>query len=591
MSRRSRLTDTLQNQPDPHAEFEEEERRRGLENVAAYVSRLKARRSEETASRKNRSQRRADTVNTNMEAFKRRSVAQRRRLMDEKLQMTSQIEHHLFSMLDEQSKWRHVMYQNVVDQENHLHEMQSTQADLDTTYLRGLETEEREVYAEVVADDNLRWETLHAKRQKEHDEEVSAICSAVMQDVHTLAEKVIDFDAVNDLGTDPILVEGDAPKPMFDRVPPIIFSEWVKAAMYPDAVQVEEKILDDHISLRVCRNVDIQDTVVDNGLFSALTLKLQQKHQPPPPLFKPVKALPKAIIILAGPKYSGKTTVGKQVAEQLNLWYVSDIEMLEAALQEVEREITAPVDPDDPNEAIRTELLDLGVEARRLLNDGCTLPDELMAKIILNRLQALELTEYAGILLDGAPDRKSVLELVEASLSGYDANRKTELPKKKLAPVLPVMPPPTDPLFTVERPPTPPLNEFRADRAANGNMQVGRITLAAFSRRHLRHSVQWRRVGVHVVDGAFFDVDPESTETLEDFLRFGEELHHAVSSDLILVVLRCFQGSFFLLGERRDRINHGELDWWQWLFLSVLLLLLFGLRSLSLLAFFACGFW
>lgn len=100
------------------------------------------------------------------------------------------------------------------------------------------------------------------------------------------------------------------------------------------------------------------------------------------------------IIIMLGAQGSGKGTVGKKLAEELGLVYISTGEIFREHIKN------------------NTEL---GIEANKYILVGNLVPDELTAKVVKDRLSRQDV-KVCGALLDGYPRNTSQCEELDEML-------------------------------------------------------------------------------------------------------------------------------------------------------------------------------
>jgi adenylate kinase family enzyme len=404
-----------------------------MDACQTYVSMLQARRAEEDASRSTRKQRRANLVATCIDGFKKKSVAARRRVMDEKLHnMVSSKEQEVFSMLSDQTKWRHVMQENIVNREQQHADAAKLHATLQETELDLKREQEQRLFMDIIRDDKTRFAQALTEKKSEQKRQTEELCRDVVEDIVRAVDGVASFVEQFDLrGTG-------------EKAPPTIVADFVRAASFPqNAAQGFERLVERHVTGELYNDRLGKDGV--SLLFVSLVRKLLLLQYPKPPSFKPLNPSPKPVVVLAGAKYSGKTFVGKAIAESLGLVIVSDRELVTAAIQEFERDLTTA----DFSNAESIELLDLGREVRQALLDGASVSPALLSKLVLHKLKFLP-DHATGILLDGLPASVEGFEKLEEALSGYDKCRTATVPDLLLAPLLEGVNP-DDPLLNVER--------------------------------------------------------------------------------------------------------------------------------------------
>ena len=404
-----------------------------MDACQTYVSMLQARRAEEEASRSARKQRRADIVAKTLDGFKKRSVAARRRVMDEKLHnMVSSKEQEIFSMLSDQTKWRHVMQENIVNREKQHADAARLHSDLHETELELKREQEQQLYKDVVRDDKTRFAEAVTEKKSKHKRETEALCRNVVEDILRAVNGVASFiEEYNLLGT-------------AEKAPATVISDYVRSASFPhDPAQGNTSLVERHVTGQLYGELLGADG--SSRLFVSLVRKMLLLKFPKPPSFKPSNPSPKPVVVLAGAKYAGKTFVGKAIAASLGLVLVSDMELINAAIQEFERDLTSA----DFSNAEAVELLDLGREVRQTLLDGASVSPALLSKLVLHKLKFLP-PDATGILLDGLPSSVEGFEKLEEALSGYDKCRSTTVPEVLLAPLMEGINP-DDPVLNVER--------------------------------------------------------------------------------------------------------------------------------------------
>lgn len=393
---------------------------------------LQSRRAEEEASRAMRNQRRANTVAANNDMYKKRANAIRRRSMEEKLGMSSRKEQELFEELSALSKWRHVMYENIAHRERQHDDAMHLQDELRAGHLANVRRHEDEQFKEAVRDDKERFDSVLKATVEEKKNRVLATCKETVNDILKAVEDHIDFITHHDLdGT--------------NAVPTILSSAIARKRAYPtDPDAVKKSLVQRHVDMSLY-SAEVPPTDINNKLFVSLVQKMLHIQYPKPPPFKPKNPSSQPIVAIVGPKFSGKTTVAKAVAESLGLSCVADVDLIKMALAEFERDLT----PSDISGETGAELLDLGREAQESLLSGKPISVDLLARLILYHLEHMG-DSFNGIVLDGSPMTVAGYERLEQTLSGYDKTRITTIPDELLAPLLEDMNI-DDPIFDVEK--------------------------------------------------------------------------------------------------------------------------------------------
>ena len=102
-------------------------------------------------------------------------------------------------------------------------------------------------------------------------------------------------------------------------------------------------------------------------------------------------------LILIGPPGAGKGTQAERLVEDFDLPYYATGDILRAAVKEES---------------------ELGKEAKSYMDKGDLVPDELICKVIMERLDSSEAQD--GFLLDGFPRTAGQAEVLEDALEGRD---------------------------------------------------------------------------------------------------------------------------------------------------------------------------
>ena len=101
-------------------------------------------------------------------------------------------------------------------------------------------------------------------------------------------------------------------------------------------------------------------------------------------------------IVLFGPPGAGKGTQSKKILKKYNLTHISTGEVLRKNIEE------------------RTSL---GIEAKRLIDDGNYIPDDMAIEIIHNELSRHKTSN--GVIFDGFPRTKNQAERFSEILSNH----------------------------------------------------------------------------------------------------------------------------------------------------------------------------
>jgi adenylate kinase len=102
-------------------------------------------------------------------------------------------------------------------------------------------------------------------------------------------------------------------------------------------------------------------------------------------------------LVLLGPPGSGKGTQGERLQEDFRLPYYATGDILRAAVREKS---------------------DLGVKAKKFMNKGDLVPDEVIIGMIAERLQQPEASD--GFILDGFPRTSAQAEALDAEMERLD---------------------------------------------------------------------------------------------------------------------------------------------------------------------------
>jgi adenylate kinase len=105
-------------------------------------------------------------------------------------------------------------------------------------------------------------------------------------------------------------------------------------------------------------------------------------------------------IVLLGPPGAGKGTQAKVLSDKLNIIHISTGDIF--------RDIKKSDSP-------------LGRELSDYMNQGVLVPDDIVNKIVVDRLQKQDIQE-SGFILDGYPRTKSQAEALDNALSAVDMN-------------------------------------------------------------------------------------------------------------------------------------------------------------------------
>ena len=407
-----------------------------MDAAQTYVSMLQARRLDEVHSRVARSHRRATTVARNSEEYQRRANTVRRLAMDEKMRMTSRKEQEMFLQLSALTKWRLVMYENIVNREAQHAEAASVQERLYVEHLDRAQRQDHEHFLSTVRDDMHRFNTGIVETRHRKEKSVEDRCRLIANDILEAVNRHIAFIAEYNV----------APTAGQRNIVPLFLSEnWAREAALHDERARLESIAARHVSLTLYQAEPVDANSIHSKGFLALTQKMLRLKYPKPPPFKPIDPSPFPIAVLAGSKYCGKTSVAKAVAQSLGFICLSDADLVQSALAEFEREAPA----EELMEALGAELLELGQGVQAALVSGQAVSPDLMTRIILHRLKTLP-RDTPGLILDGTPSTLEGFASLERHLSGFDSARVTRLPEVLLAPPLDGVNP-EDPSLNVEK--------------------------------------------------------------------------------------------------------------------------------------------
>eukprot|EP00698_Gefionella_okellyi_P011638 TRINITY_DN3080_c0_g1_i1.p2 TRINITY_DN3080_c0_g1~~TRINITY_DN3080_c0_g1_i1.p2 ORF type:complete len:1289 (-),score=401.81 TRINITY_DN3080_c0_g1_i1:8548-12327(-) len=153
---------------------------------------------------------------------------------------------------------------------------------------------------------------------------------------------------------------------------------------------------------------------------------------PPAPPLPDIPQVPVSIAVL-GASLSGKSSVATQLANSRRLALLSVDTLLDAAVQ------TEAGSGDD-------ELVSLGETARNAASTGAPVPDEILVRLVVRAIRAVDRHEYpGGWVLDGFPRTKAQAAALEKALTGYEPPPPPPEPKKGQRTKAAVAPVPTEP--------------------------------------------------------------------------------------------------------------------------------------------------
>eukprot|EP00758_Cryptobia_borreli_P007908 Tbor_TRINITY_DN5340_c0_g1::TRINITY_DN5340_c0_g1_i1::g.4439::m.4439 len=384
-----------------------------LNTAEAYVSALYNRRNDDETLRKQRAQRRSKFTIGFTDSYMERTMIEKRRLLLEKSAMRSAKENQLINQLNEIKKWHEVFCKDSIVRHASQKENAIKQIELKETHEENLLTHECQVKEKMIEDDKLRCVHVIESRKSELITESKCIVDSILSHVIEMVERIIVYADDKQLPT--------------HRLTHIIPNNMIEYWLV-DHLSEEERfntLTARHISMSLYGCCD-KPTKFISPSFTAILVAAACVIFPKPPLIKPKRPTSWPILMISGPKFSGKSLVARTVANNLGMTFLTDSELVTRALEELTRDFSNS----DLKDPLVSDLVDIGHEVQTVLLNGLPLSPNLIARLVVNRIHGIE--DSNGIILDGTFSTLNGIKELEASLSNLN-DRKYQ-PEMLLAP-------------------------------------------------------------------------------------------------------------------------------------------------------------
>jgi len=454
-----------------------------------YMEKLRSRRVEEQSSRKEREVRRRKLMLEQAQAQAALDERRRDELLLSKLSRQCATERELAEQLWRTRQEKEVMRENRLLREQQYEERRARDGAERRARDRELNARANADYKAALALEAARAAEVEAARQLVKRQTHEALCRGIATQLAALASRAVDVRAsarpllppkvmrdwltlfaagvpLTRVGIDtPHADEEQGMAPPADAPPELLLHEseldvYLEHAeeWHPEALALAP--LPDELAAEVGAPGSLLDASLvapseaeaGCALVGRMVLDLIETTTPPPPPPPPPVVGPSLTrLAVVGKPFAGKSLLAQALAEAFNLRVLMPQDVVQAAVGAALRaqaeaataEAAAAAEP--PEEG---SVAALGLAAATTLQEGGTLPDEVMVGLMVEAIRATDPVSYAGFVLDGFPRSAAQAKLLEKGLTGYSpAEKEAAKPKgSKLAP------PPDDP----DAPPEPP---------------------------------------------------------------------------------------------------------------------------------------
>ncbi|EFC50384.1 cpc1/kpl2 [Naegleria gruberi] len=389
----------------------------------SYLKKIKAKRSEEHASRKEKEQRRRKVLMEQQQVFKDLEESRRREVLLEKLMKKSMEERQLAKELNEIKQLKQVMKENREIREKQYAERRRKdfeEKQRRETDLMEKEKEERKIKKRELIE---KHKLLLEEKSKQKREKHWNICFEISNQIIDLSFKEIEYAETTE-GEKPTTAEILEWRKMFvkgvydDESTKEDDAELEQSREMEQSLQTHETVdLDvidmaefkDYLSCKGVWKESSDETEKVSNFIKDVVSKLHDKIHPlPSPKTEPVlKSKYSYNVILTGKPMSGKSTVCKKIASQLSLFHINTEAILKSLL-------------DGENKS--SEYSEIANRARACLLDGREIDEEIIVDLILleiEKVEKIENTTYQGWLIEGYPLTLEAAKILERRISGY----------------------------------------------------------------------------------------------------------------------------------------------------------------------------
>ena len=476
-----------------------------LEGTQAYVAGVKTQRAEDVASKRER------------EARRRRVLGEQAQIAEETARKTA--EESLVTTLARQSAeeqrlaerlWQIKQEKEVMKEDRILREQQYKERrdkDWEATLMReqALHRSMTDDYKQKAALELKAFRAAEAERARAKTAKNSIACKEVAWQLVMLAERCIEHRSITGAAKVPIgeyrrwlalFAKGD-PSLGDPVIEPDPEAEEARARALQREKILAQAAIDDYITCSgdFSRSEDQGGPIGPNAVLGEAVSFLEITCNPQvPPSHLPSIPFPIRLAVVGAP-FSGKTSVSQELARRFKL-QVLDIEVLvdaavKAAIDYSPNDLPPPANSDGTSDAaaspeeVTPELVKLGLQAKRLLEAGADLPDDLLVAILVQGMEASKsylpppevvldakgkpippkastapkggkgeaasdgaVANPQGFVVDGFPRTVAQSELLERALTGLDLDKEEE----RRAAQSHIAPPPPGSLLQHSRP-------------------------------------------------------------------------------------------------------------------------------------------
>jgi len=440
-----------------------------------YMEKLKGRRVEEQASRKEREVRRRKLMLEQAQAQAQLEERRRDELLLTKLSRQCEEERKLSQQLWQAKQEKAVMRDNRLLREQQYEERRERDDDERRARNRELNARSAAEYHHQRGLERQRAAEADASRQAVKRQKHEATCRAIAEQLVALSGRVTDVRA----SAQPLLppkvlrdwftlfvagvpltrVSIDTPHASEEPFPAeeapeellheqevdaylIAQADWGAATLAKQTVPEEVLEMAEH---SLAEQAELTPTAAEGGcaLVGRMVLDLIDVTMPPPPPRPPPVVGPSLTkLAIAGKPFSGKSLLAQQLAEQHNLRVLMPQEITQLAVKAAMRSRAAgEPEPEEGSAAA------LGSRAAAILQEGGTLPDEVTVPLLVEAIRGIDPVSYSGFVLDGFPRTAAQAKMLEKALTGYapvDAAAAGKAKGSKVAPPPEAEPPPAE---------------------------------------------------------------------------------------------------------------------------------------------------
>lgn len=410
-------------------------------DATAYLKKIKTKKQDENASRKEKEQRRRKVLMEQQQVFKDLEEARRREVLLEKLMKKSAEERNLAKELNQIKQLKQVMKENREVREKQYAERRRKDFEEKQQREKELMEKEREERKQKKKQLIEKHKLLLDERSQKKKEKHTSICKEVTDHLVDLAMREIGYMETTE-GDPPSSAEVSQWKKMFVKGAPLneeeqsIISEvdiLEKQTVKPPSTFNQDVIdlaeFKEYFNYKGAWEEELitllpQQTNDDSAPIEIISpfvkSAIQEIHHkiyplPAPKTSPKIKSKYPYNVVVCGKPMSGKTTVCQKLSALLSIYLINPEKLLKALIEPL---------PNQPQIAPQ-EYQEIAMKAKACMKEGREVEASLIVDLIvieIEKVEKLENSQYQGWIIEGFPTNVEAAQLLEKKISGFTSS-------------------------------------------------------------------------------------------------------------------------------------------------------------------------